>query len=79
MKCIYGKVAVVVKNLKSPMGRDIGKRTYVLAHPPVMTKAFGGDPVINAERSDILKWAAGDRAEELAYEFAMDGYDPYIA
>ena len=77
MARIYGKVVIVVKKLKSPLGRDMGQRTYVLAHPPVMSKAFG-ELVINAERSDILQWAAGDCAERLAVEFAKDGYEPYF-
>ncbi len=78
MKRVYGRVAVIVRNIKSPLGRDMGKRVYAVAHPPVTKLAFGQHLVVDVERSNILKWSAGDDAAKMMAEMEADGYEPYM-
>ncbi len=66
-KPMKGEVVLVVRSIKSPMGRELGERTYALAYPPAMRSSFG-KPIIDVERSTILLWRGDDNVAKVRDE-----------
>lgn len=72
-KPMKGEVVLVVRSIKSPMGRELGERTYALAYPPAMRSAFG-KPIIDVERSTVLIWRGDDNVAKVRDEILSAGY-----
>lgn len=68
-----GSVIIVVRDVKSPMGKDMGQRTYAIAYPPAMRSAFG-KPIVDVERSTVLLWRGDDNVAKVRDEITQAGY-----